>query len=97
MPSQDGATVIVTGVPAKSVPGICEVFVDQGANLAVWISTAIVPSSCADVCRELAAFQLDITDNAAVDAASTGSRRISGRVGRADERRGMIRVGDPTR
>ena len=78
MPSQDGRTVIVTGGAGGVGTGICEVFADQGANLAVWISTVIVPSNSQIGCRELVPTSSTSPTAQRWTRLSIGLRRISG-------------------
>ena len=96
MPSQDGRTVIVTGGAGGVGTGICEVFADQGANLAVWDLDGDRAAALADRLPRARAYQLDITDSDAVDAAVDRVEADFGRVDVLINNAGLIRVGDPT-
>ncbi len=73
--------MIVTGGAGGVGTGICEVFVDQGANLAVWDLDGDRAVELADRLPSARAYQLDITDSAAVDAAVD---RVEADFGRVD-------------
>ena len=92
----DGRVVIVTGGGGGIGSAICEEFARDGARVAVWDLDRAAAEAVASPLDGARAYEVDITDSAAVDAATGAVVRDLGGLHVLINNAGISRVGDHT-
>jgi len=95
-PKHDGRAVIVTGGGGGIGSAICEEFARDGARVAVWDVDRGAADAIAAALDGAGAYEVDITDSGAVDAATGAVVRDFGGLHVLVNNAGVSRVGDHT-
>jgi NAD(P)-dependent dehydrogenase (short-subunit alcohol dehydrogenase family) len=96
MSKHEGRTVVVTGGGGGIGSAICTEFAEDGASVAVWDLDGEAAKKIASGIRGARAYQVDITDSAAVDTTTAEVIKDFGDLHILINNAGISRVGDHT-
>src|SRR4051794_38873420 len=92
----EGRVAVVTGGAGGIGSAICEELAREGATVAVWDLDGGKAAELAGQIAGAQAYEVDITDSAAVDRVVVQMRADHGRIDTLINNAGISRVGDPT-
>jgi NAD(P)-dependent dehydrogenase (short-subunit alcohol dehydrogenase family) len=96
MGKHDGRTVVVTGGGGGIGSAMCTEFAQDGASLAIWDLDLVAAEKTAAGIQDARAYQVDITDSAAVDKTTAAVIRDFGGLHVLINNAGISLVGDHT-